>query len=278
MPSDLCVVLNNQHQRRVDDFVQRCSTPEARMLFQPYAENHLKSVHELSESGRLPLPIFLISGRMGAEAAVVGDLVKVEYREEVPKRLLNSLLELLPVTDDRIYGTNLLYLANARPLTKPVALEEFRKTSNGRPLRRGRWPAVISYLPKTSSPTEKMSNESVNETEEAVEGYIRILLRKHRQRERNLRTTKIRSTLRANGRLVCEVAACRFDFERVYGEMGREYAHVHHLRPLAEIEASRKTTLNDLAIVCPNCHAMIHRGGLCRPLDEVSTSIRRGSE
>jgi 5-methylcytosine-specific restriction protein A len=29
----------------------------------------------------------------------------------------------------------------------------------------------------------------------------------------------------------------------------------------------RKIFLKDLAIVCANCHAMIHRNGECRPLE-----------
>jgi hypothetical protein len=45
------------------------------------------------------------------------------------------------------------------------------------------------------------------------------------------------------------------------------YAHVHHLRPLSEARGSVTTRLEDLAIVCANCHAIIHRDGACRPLD-----------
>ncbi|WP_422110022.1 hypothetical protein [Bradyrhizobium elkanii] len=29
----------------------------------------------------------------------------------------------------------------------------------------------------------------------------------------------------------------------------------------------RQVLLKDLAIVCANCHAMIHTGGQCRPLE-----------
>src|SRR5712692_10535896 len=129
MPRTLCVVLNNQHQKRVDDFAQRCVAPEARMLFQPYTDKHLKSLHNLSDGGKLPIPIYLVSGRMGSIATVVGDLVKVEYREEVPKHSLGFLRELLPITDTEIYGNNLLYLSNARRLRKPIPVGQFRKAS-----------------------------------------------------------------------------------------------------------------------------------------------------
>jgi predicted HNH restriction endonuclease len=72
-----------------------------------------------------------------------------------------------------------------------------------------------------------------------------------------------------NSSLKCEVPGCGFDFEAVYGELGRDYAQVHHLKPLGDRTTPSETKLNDLAIVCANCHAMIHRGGKCRPLDKL---------
>lgn len=56
----------------------------------------------------------------------------------------------------------------------------------------------------------------------------------------------------------CQV--CGFDFEKVYGEIGRGFIHVHHIKQLAEIGASYVVDpVNDLRPVCPNCHAMLHR-------------------
>ncbi|MGY4467320.1 putative HNH restriction endonuclease [Bradyrhizobium sp. LB9.1b] len=63
---------------------------------------------------------------------------------------------------------------------------------------------------------------------------------------------------------------CGFDFKEKYGELGKEFAHVHHLKPLSEAPSNgRDVLLKDLAIVCANCHAMIHRGGQCRPLADI---------
>lgn len=276
MPKVACVVLNNQHQTRVDDFVQRCgSSPDARMLFQPYTRKRLRSLRRLDDEGRLPVPIYLVSGQYGATATAVGDLVKVEYHEELPRRALEALKELLPVTDRTIYATNLLYLARARRLRAPIAVERFRKASDGQLLRRGRWPAVVCHAPGQDGAAPSFAGGPPDDPEEGFEGYLRVLFVRHRQREHRLRSAKIRSVLRALGRLRCEVPTCAFDFEERYGSLGREYAHVHHLRPLAAADARRRTTLNDLAIVCANCHAMIHRGGACRPLKEVSAAMKR---
>ncbi|WNG61376.1 hypothetical protein F0U59_46715 [Archangium gephyra] len=98
----------------------------------------------------------------------------------------------------------------------------------------------------------------------AFEGEQRPLVIRHRKREQKLRATKVADTLRRLGTLRCEVPGCGFDFFKVYGETGRGYAHVHHLKPLSERTTPEKTTLRDLIVVCANCHAMIHRGGTCR--------------
>lgn len=53
---------------------------------------------------------------------------------------------------------------------------------------------------------------------------------------------------------------CDFNFERVYGEIGRNLIHVHHLKPLSEIgKKYRLDPVKDLRPVCPNCHALIHQ-------------------
>jgi hypothetical protein len=57
---------------------------------------------------------------------------------------------------------------------------------------------------------------------------------------------------------ICKV--CGFDFEKVYGKLGRDYCHVHHIKPLSKL---KKETLvdpkTDLIPLCANCHSMIHR-------------------
>lgn len=104
----------------------------------------------------------------------------------------------------------------------------------------------------------------------AVEGAERLRLVRHRKREQSLRDAKVAEAKKfGNGKLKCEVPRCGFEFEAIYGELGRDYAQVHHLKPLADRTKPSLTKLDDLAVVCANCHAMIHRGGKCRPLDKL---------
>ena len=104
----------------------------------------------------------------------------------------------------------------------------------------------------------------------AMEGAQRMALVRHYERERWLRDEKM-SAARSmgNGNLKCEVPRCGFDFEAVYGDLGHNYAQVHHLQPLSDRTMPGKTSLDDLAVVCANCHVMIHRGGNCRALTNL---------
>ncbi|MGD6846309.1 HNH endonuclease [Rossellomorea aquimaris] len=57
-----------------------------------------------------------------------------------------------------------------------------------------------------------------------------------------------------------ECQVCKMNFEDTYGEVGRDFIHVHHLTPLHEIQKGYKVNpIEDLIPVCPNCHAMLHR-------------------
>lgn len=57
-----------------------------------------------------------------------------------------------------------------------------------------------------------------------------------------------------------DCAVCNMNFEDVYGSIGIGYIHVHHVKPLSEIDCSYSVNPEtDLIPVCPNCHAMLHR-------------------
>ena len=52
--------------------------------------------------------------------------------------------------------------------------------------------------------------------------------------------------------------------EERYGELGRGFIEAHHLTPIAQLALSGRTRLSprdDFAVVCANCHRMIHRTG-----------------
>jgi hypothetical protein len=55
-------------------------------------------------------------------------------------------------------------------------------------------------------------------------------------------------------------AVCGLIFENVYGALGRNFIHVHHLIELSTIGREYIIDpIRDLRPVCANCHAMLHR-------------------
>ena len=72
----------------------------------------------------------------------------------------------------------------------------------------------------------------------------------------------------------CKV--CGMDFEKTYGEIGHGFTHVHHIVPISQIcEEYQLDPVKDLVPVCPNCHAMLHRGseGKVLTVDELKVII-----
>lgn len=87
----------------------------------------------------------------------------------------------------------------------------------------------------------------------------KVLFRLHRMRERNkevIERAKARAKDR-DGKLSCCV--CRFDFVAVYGPLGEGFIEGHHTTPLADLDGETETKVSDIALVCSNCHRMLHR-------------------
>jgi len=107
---------------------------------------------------------------------------------------------------------------------------------------------------------------------EAPEG--RVLYRLHRTYERrsSLGRKKKARVLRERGKLVCEV--CGFDFPQQYGHIGNGFIECHHTRPVSELGPGTVTRLRDLALVCANCHRMLHRGDRWLTVDELRQKAR----
>ena len=68
---------------------------------------------------------------------------------------------------------------------------------------------------------------------------------------------------------------CSFYFSQVFGDLGEDFIHVHHLRPLSEIkEEYQVDPINDLRPICPNCYAMIHRKSPPLTIQELQDTLR----
>lgn len=110
--------------------------------------------------------------------------------------------------------------------------------------------------------------------ESEMEG--RYLLRWHAYRERNqaLRRRKIASVVAVGRPLACEV--CLFDFGEFYGDRGHGYIECHHVEPL-HVDGARVRSIADLALLCSNCHRMIHTRPPWPTPAELREIVRRHS-
>ena len=101
------------------------------------------------------------------------------------------------------------------------------------------------------------------------EGAVIYRLHKYYERNNKINNQKKAIHLKKYGQLDCE--ACDFNFHKTYGDLGKGYIECHHTTPLSQISGESITTLDDLALVCANCHRMIHRD-----IDAVSVRGLRG--
>lgn len=101
--------------------------------------------------------------------------------------------------------------------------------------------------------TKTDGSELLNVSRQLVEGARQEIYTTVYERNPKART----ACLEAHG-YSCVV--CGFNFENVFGAIGKEFIHVHHVKPLFEIgDEYSVDPINDLKPVCPNCHAMLHR-------------------
>ena len=70
---------------------------------------------------------------------------------------------------------------------------------------------------------------------------------------------------------------CGFNFEEAYGEHGKDFIEVHHVKPLSTLEeATEIDPETDLVPVCSNCHRMLHRDREnVLKVEELKRMIRR---
>jgi len=149
-----------------------------------------------------------------------------------------------------------VHVKNAIRLPEPIEIpHRIYNTKNYRLVR----PQEINHA--TFNLLRQLSIETVlpEDNDEIAFPEGRELFLKHRARERNPAVVQLAKTLflRKHRRFFCQ--ACSFDFEKVYGELGRGFIEAHHTIPVSQLSSRSKTKVIDIALICPNCHRMVHR-------------------
>lgn len=115
----------------------------------------------------------------------------------------------------------------------------------------------------------EVGTEEIFYPERYTEGALtQITVNKY---ERNIKARK--KCLEAYG-YTCKI--CGENLEDKYGDLGKDFIHVHHIIPLNEIkEEYNVNPLTDLIPICPNCHAIIHRKNPAYTPNEIKAILRK---
>jgi len=95
---------------------------------------------------------------------------------------------------------------------------------------------------------------------------------RHLSIERNARTSKL-----VKRRLGTSCQGCGFNFRVTYGDWGEGYIEAHHLTPLHSLPENRLVSMDpakDFAVLCSNCHRMVHRNRRTLSLEELRVLVQ----
>lgn len=103
----------------------------------------------------------------------------------------------------------------------------------------------------------------------------KIVERTHKARERNSQVIFLAKEKfkKENGKLFCQV--CGFDFEKTYGNIGKDFIEGHHTIAVSEMSAQHTTKVEDIAMLCSNCHKMIHKKRPWLTMSDIQNLLKK---
>ena len=72
----------------------------------------------------------------------------------------------------------------------------------------------------------------------------------------------------------CQI--CDFNFQEKFGELGKNFIHVHHIIDISTIGKEYSVNpITDLIPICPNCHAMLHKQKPAYSISELKNIMNK---
>lgn len=140
----------------------------------------------------------------------------------------------------------------------------FQKRENRFYIRQGGYLTKLSNELKNLLTTETISISTpndidiINESQLYSEGMEKFVIHKKKERSKRLiKDAKQKFKDNNNGKLFCE--CCGFNFNDVYGDLGNDFIEGHHITPISSITSDHRSSIEDIALLCSNCHRMVHR-------------------
>jgi 5-methylcytosine-specific restriction protein A len=144
-------------------------------------------------------------------------------------------------------------------------LDYYEEISNTKVIKRRK--IYDFFLSKLNSNIDIVYPDDIESNEKFIEGKSKKVL--VNVFERN---TVARSLCIKHYGFKCQV--CEFDFEKRFGEIGRNFIHVHHVVDISTIGSEYELDpILDLIPVCPNCHSMLHKKKPAYKIEELKTFI-----
>lgn len=135
--------------------------------------------------------------------------------------------------------------------------------------------AVLVLEIEPEIPSSQVTEDPAIPVAAALEGGAALVNHLRRERSRQLSEAKRRSHRAEHGQLSCQ--ACGVNESRLPAEIGESCFEVHHTMPLARRELATFTKLDDLALLCANCHRLIHRSSPMLSVHELTQLLARAA-
>jgi hypothetical protein len=115
--------------------------------------------------------------------------------------------------------------------------------------------------------------EPISEDDESSFPEGKAKYQRHRRYERDSRIARLAKSKRMQEKKSLGCDACGFCFQKKYGARGAGFIEAHHNLPVSQLGARQRTKISDIALVCSNCHRMLHRANPWLSVDALKAII-----
>lgn len=214
------------------------------------------SWNTVSKSIKVGDRVFLIHLGKEPRGICASGLVLSEWFEDEHYNKPNETANYIKVQFDHILDPQNDNILPLKVLSEKFSTQHWSSQSSGISIRDDivdelelLWLQYVSSNQKISESVIKYQNEIKH-----FEGtLIRLMVNKYE------RDPVARELCIKNYGYKCYV--CGFDFENTYGDLGKDFIHVHHKKPVSMNQGKKYEIdpINDLIPLCANCHSMVHR-------------------
>jgi 5-methylcytosine-specific restriction protein A len=199
-------------------------------------------------------PVFLlVQGKLGPAIIGHGLVSRIPTKDEPAIILFDQLVD--PTKESLIGREKLLGLRDSKSL--------WRSQASGVKIREDITLQLEEFLNQhPSGVNPNIFRKVLIDDHTYLEGRVRQVTMNLAERNPQAR----KDAIHRHG-VVCTV--CDFDFEKVFGPLGKGFIHFHHTSPIAGRSGHSKTSLDELLPVCPNCHSMLHRNKIPLSVSEL---------